>query len=161
MKATHRRTIGRSLAMTPVLALVVLLFAPSARSANIVNVAINIPAAVYDNPCVGEPVALSGDLRLLLNITADQGGGYHYVSKWTAQYAGTGLISGVAYRASESKQESWSSRQLPASHTTRSVVRLISRGVGVGFLSTTFTTAIDASGVPTVTVDSVSVTCVG
>jgi hypothetical protein len=65
---------------------------------------------------VGEPVSLSGDLHLILNITTDSSGGYHFVSKWNASYTGTGLISGATYKASESKQESWSASQLPASH---------------------------------------------
>jgi hypothetical protein len=49
--ATHSSRIGRNLAATAVLlALGLLLLAPPARSANVVNVTINIPAVVYDNP---------------------------------------------------------------------------------------------------------------
>ena len=84
---------------------------------------------------------------------------YRYTSTWNASYSGTGLISGASYGASESKQESWNARQLPASHTATSVVRLISRRTSNAFLSTTTTTTIDATGVPTVTVNSESVTC--
>jgi hypothetical protein len=108
---------------------------------------------------VGEPVVLSGTLHIVLNITYDKVGGYHVVNTWNASYSGTGLISGATYRASESKQEYWNARQLPASHTTTSVVRLISRRTSNAFLSTTTTTKIDATGVPTVTVNSESVTC--
>jgi hypothetical protein len=87
---------------------------------------------------------------------------YRYTSTWNASYSGTGLVSGTTYKASESKQESWTARQFPASHTTTSVVRLISKGGAQNaFLYTTMTTTIDANGVPTVTVDSVSVVCRG
>jgi hypothetical protein len=163
MTATRRRTIGRNLAaamLLPALALV-LLVAP-ARAANVVNVTFNIPAAVYDNPCVGEQVALSGQLHLILNVTTDSSGGYHFVSKWNASYTGSGLLSGASYTASESKQESWTASQLPASHTTTSVVKLTSKGGAPNaYLYTTMTTTIDANLVATVTVDSVSIDCRG
>jgi type 1 fimbria pilin len=77
------------------LALALLLLASPARAAQIANLTINIPATVYDNPCVGEQVSLSGDLHLILNLTIDSSGGYHFVSKWNASYTGTGLISGA------------------------------------------------------------------
>ena len=163
MNATYRSRIGRNLAATvALLALGLLLLAPPARSANVVNVTINIPAAVYDNPCVGEQVALHGDLHILLSSTTDQAGGYHYVSKWNGSYSGTGLTTGADYKASERKQESWTASQLPASHTTTSTVKLISKGGAQNaFITTTLTTTIDADGVPSVTEDGVSVDCRG
>jgi type 1 fimbria pilin len=163
MNATYRSRIGRNLAATVVLlALGLLLLAPPAWSANVVNVTIHIPAVVYDNPCVGEQVVLHGDFHILLSITTDQAGGYHYLSKWNASYSGTGLTTGAAYKASERKQESWTARQLPASHTTTSVIKLISKGGAENaFASTTLTTTIDADGVPSVTEDGVSVECRG
>jgi WD40 repeat protein len=97
---------------------------------------------------------VAGSGQPLRTLTHD-----HFVNTWNASYSGTGLISGATYTASESKQESWSARQLPASHTTTSVVRLISRRTSNAFVSTTMTTTVDAAGVPTVTVNSVSVTC--
>ena len=162
MNLTRRPTIARKGAATLLLALGLLLLASPARAAQIVNVTVNVPAVVYDNPCVGEPVSLSGDLHLILNVTIDSSGGYHFVSKWNASYTGTGLISGATYKASESKQESWSASQLPASHTTTSVVKLISKGGAQNaYLYTTTTTTIDANLVATVTVDSVSIDCRG
>jgi hypothetical protein len=163
MPTTARRTIGWSLAaVATLLALGVLLLAPPARSADVVNVTINIPAAVYDNPCLGEAVALHGDLHLLISVDTDSAGGYHYLSTWNASYAGTGLDSGVAYRASERKQESWTARELPASHTTTSVIQLVSKGGAPNaVLTTTVTTTIGADGVVTVTLDGTSVDCRG
>jgi type 1 fimbria pilin len=160
---TSTRTIARKPAATTLLALaLLLLLAAPARAAQIANVTINIPATVYDNPCVGEQVALSGTLHLILNVTTDSSGGYHFVSKWNASYTGTGLTSGATYTASESKQESWSASQLPASHTTTSVIKLVTKGGAQNaYLYTTTTTTIDANGVATVTVDGVSIDCRG
>jgi hypothetical protein len=82
------------------------------------------------------------------------------VSTWNASYSGTGVTTGAAYKASERKQESWTARQLPASHTTTSVIKLISKGgTQNAFITTTLTTTIDADGVPSVTEDGVSVDC--
>jgi hypothetical protein len=54
MKAPHRRTIGRNLVVTTLLLMLALVaFTPLARSAGAVSLTIKIPAAVYDNPCVG------------------------------------------------------------------------------------------------------------
>jgi hypothetical protein len=125
-------------------------------------VTINVPLAVYDNPCLGEPVGLHGDLHILVSVDTDQAGGYHYLSKWNGSYAGTGLVSGAAYEASERKQESWTARRLPASHTTTSVVKLVSKGGNPNaFITTTLTTTIGADGVATVTEDATSVDCRG
>jgi hypothetical protein len=159
MKMPGRRTIARSPAAT-------LLAAPagiaSAEANNPVNVTIHIPVTVYDNPCTSEPVALHGDLHLVLSARTDKVGHFHYLSEWNASYSGTGLISGVTYTASERKQESWSANQLPASHTTTSIIKLISRNnTQNAYLYTTVTTTIDANGVSTVTAESVSIDCRG
>src|SRR5690349_3009357 len=129
---------------------------------DLVNVTIQVPVAVYDNPCADEPVALHGDLHILIGTSTDQDGRVHYLSTLNASYSGNGLISGTAYTASERKQESWTASQLPASHTTTSVVKLISKGAAPNaFLYTTVTTTIDATGVPTATVDTISIKCRG
>ena len=152
-------------ATTLLLALALVLSgAPAATAAagDLVNVTLHIPDAVYDNPCTDEPVALHGDLHILIATRTDQGGNVHYLSTWNASYSGSGLISGTPYRASERKQESWTASRFPASHTATSVVKLISKGAAPNaFLSTTVTTTIDANGVPTETVDAVVVTCRG
>jgi hypothetical protein len=136
--------------------------APSAAAGDLVNVTIHIPATIYDNPCTGEPVGLHGDFHILYSERTGQGGRIHYLSTWNASYTGAGLISGTAYTASERKHESWTAKELPASHTTTSVVKLISKGGAPNaFLYTTMTTTIDADGVPTATVDSESVQCRG
>jgi type 1 fimbria pilin len=136
--------------------------APSAAAADLLNVTLHVPATIYDNPCTGEPVGLHGDLHILYSARIGQGGRIHYLSTLNGSYTGAGLISGTAYTASERKQESWTAKELPASHTTTSVVKLISKGGAANaFLFTTMTTTIDADGVPTPTVDSESVQCRG
>jgi hypothetical protein len=76
-------------------------------------------------------------------------------------WGGKGSLGGRA-SWSERKQESWTARQLPASHTTTSTVKLISKGGAQNaFITTTLTTTSDADGVPSVTEDGVSVDCRG
>lgn len=166
MKMTGKRSIARMSATTLLLALALLMLGATAGvaigAANLVNVTVRIPLTVYDNPCVSEPIALHGDIHILVSSKTDQGGRFHYLSNWNASYSGTGLISGVTYTASERKQESWSASQLPASYTATSVIKLISKGgTQNAYLYTTMTTTIDANGVPTATVDSVSIDCRG
>ena len=133
-----------------------------AATGDLVNVTLQIPLTVYENPCAGEPVALHGDMHILVGTRTDGAGHLHYLSTWNASYSGNGLISGTPYTASERKQESWTARELPASHTTTSVVKLISKGAAPNaFLYTTVTTTIDANGAPTATVDAESVQCRG
>ena len=133
-----------------------------AGAGDLVNVTFNIPATVYDNPCAGEQVGLHGDMHILIATRTDQGGNVHYLSTYHASYSGTGLISGTPYIASERKQESWTASRLPASHTSTSVVKLISKGAAPNaFLYTTVTTTIDADGVLTPDFDSASVKCRG
>jgi hypothetical protein len=134
----------------------------STQIAHTTNVIIEIPAVVHDNPCVGEPVALHGSLHLVLTIASDQAGGFHVGNHLNASYAGTGLVSDVPYRASEDKQDVWNTRELPASHTTTMMTRLISQGgVDNAFIFTTVTTTIDANGVPAATVGNQWVECRG
>ena len=163
MKQTLSRATGwRPVATALLLTLAVLPLAAPAWAANVVNVTIKLPAVVYDNPCVAEPVSLHGTIHILLSVSSDRSGGYHVVNTWNASYSGTGLVSGATYTASESKQESWTTSRLPATHTTTTVTKLISKGGAQNaFLHTTLTTTIDANRVPTETVDSQSVACKG
>ena len=134
----------------------------SGQLAHTTNVTIKIPAVVYDNSCVGEPIGLHGSLHLVLTIGTDQAGGFHLGSHLNASYAGTGLESGLPYRASDTKEDVWNTRELPDSHTTTMVTRLISQdGVDNAFLFTTFVITVDAEGVPTATVSDQRVECRG
>ena len=134
---------------------------PATPGAEVTNTTMQIPAVVYDNPCLGEPVALHGELHTVLTVTS-QPSGAHVASHLNARYAGTGLVTGVPYRASESQQDVWNVRDLPDSHTTTMVTRLISQGgADNALLYTTLTTTIDADGVPTVSVDDQRVECRG
>jgi hypothetical protein len=133
-----------------------------AQVAHTTNVTIDVPAVVYDNACIGEPVALHGSLHLVVGIASDQAGGSHIGSHLNGSYTGTGLVSGVRYRASDNQQDVWNTRELPGSHTITMRTRLISQGgVDNAFLFTIVTTTIDADGVPTATVDNQWVECRG
>ena len=95
-------------------------------------------------------------------MVASDHGGFRVGSYLNGSYAGTGLVTGVPYRVSESTQDVWKVCDRPASQTTTMVTRLISRGPAENaFLYTTVTTTIDANGVPMVTVDDQRVGCRG
>jgi hypothetical protein len=63
---------------------------------------INLPAVVIDNQCNGEPVALSGRLLTVVTTRPTANGGTTVRSVSVTQgLQGTGLVSGVSYRAVE------------------------------------------------------------
>jgi hypothetical protein len=95
-----RRLLITMMALAVSLAILVSRPAP-AHAATVVSV-INLPAVVIDNQCNGEPVALSGDLLTVVTtrLTANGGTTVRSVSV-TRGLQGTGLVSGVSYRAVE------------------------------------------------------------
>ena len=98
-------TFGRRLliaTMTLTLSLAIVALRPSPAQAQTVVTVINLPAVVIDNQCNGEPVALSGDLLTVVTtrLTANGGTTVRSVSV-TQGLKGTGLVSGVSYRAVE------------------------------------------------------------
>jgi hypothetical protein len=134
----------------------------SAQLVQVTNVTIEIPAVVVDNDCVSEPVALHGTIHLVVRVSSDQAGGFHIGNHLNASYAGMGLASGTAYRASDKQHDVWNARELPGSRTTTLMTKLISQGgVDNAFLFTTLTTTVDANGVPTVSVENQRVECRG
>jgi hypothetical protein len=88
--------------MTLALSLTIVALRPSPAQAQTVVSVINLPAVVIDNQCNGEPVALSGDLLTVVTTrpTADGGTTVRSLSV-TRGLQGTGLVSGVSYRAVE------------------------------------------------------------
>jgi hypothetical protein len=98
-------TFGRRLliaTMTLALSLAILALRPSPAQAQTVVTVINLPAVVIDNQCNGEPVALSGDLLTVVTTRPTPTGGTTVRSVSVTQgLQGTGLVSGVSYRAVE------------------------------------------------------------
>ena len=98
-------TFGRRLliaTMTLTLSLAIVALRPSPAQAQTVVSVINLPAVVIDNQCNGEPVALSGDLLTVVSTRPTANGGTTVRSVSVTQgLQGTGLVSGVSYRAVE------------------------------------------------------------
>jgi hypothetical protein len=98
-------TFGRRLLiamMVPALSLAIVALRPAPARADTVISVINLPLVVIDNQCNGEPVGLSGDLLTVVTTRPTPGGGtaLRAVSV-TRGLRGTGLVSGVSYRAVE------------------------------------------------------------
>jgi hypothetical protein len=98
-------TFGRRLLvamMALVLSLAIVALRPAPAQAQTVVSVINLPAVVIDNQCNGEPVALSGDLLTVVTTSPTPNGGATMRSvSVTKGLQGTGLVSGVSYRAVE------------------------------------------------------------
>ena len=98
-------TFGRRLLvamMALVLSLAIVALRPAPAQAQTVVSVINLPAVVIDNQCNGEPVALSGDLLTVVTTRPTANGGTTVRSvSVTHGLKGTGLVSGVSYRAVE------------------------------------------------------------
>lgn len=88
--------------MVPALSLAIVALRPAPARADTVISVINLPLVVIDNQCNGEPVGLSGDLLTVVTTrsTPDGGTTLRAVSV-TRGLRGTGLVSGVSYRAVE------------------------------------------------------------
>ena len=98
-------TFGRRLliaTMTLALSLVILALRPLPAHAQTVVAEINLPIVIIDNQCNGEPVALSGDLLMVVTTRPAAGGGTTVRSvSVTRGLKGTSLVSDVSYRAVE------------------------------------------------------------
>ena len=98
-------TFGRRLLITTVafaLSFMVMALHPAPAHAETVVSVINLPAVVIDNQCNGEPVALSGDLLTVVTTRPTANGGTTVRSVSVTQgLRGTGLVSGLSYRAVE------------------------------------------------------------
>jgi hypothetical protein len=173
MQGNHERRRGRgqitsailvALAL-PLVAVATDLHRPTpARAANVVNVTIRIPAQVEPNPCTpGDLVALSGQLRILIAMTADGQGGYHVTQSADEKLAGASLLTKVKYLASKTEQWDWyAGTPLPVTNTHTIDSELVSLADTDNFLAhVTLHTTISATGDPTVTVDRVVLECSG
>jgi hypothetical protein len=88
--------------MALVLSLAIVALRPALAQAQTVVSVINLPDVVIDNQCNGEPVALSGDLLTVVTTRPTPNGGATVRSvSVTKGLQGTGLVSGVSYRAVE------------------------------------------------------------
>ncbi len=120
---------------------------------------------VVDNPCTGEPVALSGAQQLIFHLVFDARGGVHaHFSLVPQQVRGVGLYSGTAYHAVGGGGNNFTAAadDAPLVTSTRSTANVVSQGGSDNLVmhSTTHLT-INATGEVTAVVNNVRLTCTG
>ena len=125
----------------------------AASAANVVNETFSFPLAASVNTCTipAEPVALNGDLHIVVTTTSDSSGGYHLtIGSNTQSVTGTGLISGLKYSSSTSDQdEYYNGGPFPEVHTfTHNYVLISQGGTANSVMKITFHVTVNATGTP-------------
>jgi hypothetical protein len=138
----------------------------AASAANVVNETFQFPLMISMNTCSTpmEPVALNGDLHIVVTTTSDSSGGYHVTTgSNTESVTGTGLISGLKYSSSTSDQdEYYDGGPFPEVHTmTHNYVLISQGGTANTVMKVTFHVTVDGNGIPTAAVDDVKSGCQG
>jgi len=138
----------------------------AASAADVVNETFQFPLVIDMNTCSTppEPVALSGDMHIVVTSTSDNSGGYHMTtSSNTESVTGTGLISGLKYSSSTSDEDEWhAGTPYPQTHTmTHNYVLNSQGGTANTVMKITFHVTVNANGIPTATVDNVKSGCQG
>jgi hypothetical protein len=138
----------------------------TAMGANVVNETFEFPLAIALNTCTmpPEPVALNGNLHIVVTTTSDSGGGYHTtVNSNTQSVTGTGLLSGQAYSSSTTDSDEYNDGgPFPQVNTMTHDFELISHsGTANMVMKITWHVTVNANGVPTAAVDNVRNDCHG
>jgi hypothetical protein len=147
-----------------VLGFLPLLSPPHARAAGggPVNVTLNIPADIRDNPCTpGDIVNVSGTLHIVYYVHPDGSGGFHVDQHMNEQGKGDSLTTGVGYLLAETRDESWQA-SAGVSHTTTLASELVSQAATDNFvMHLQMHTTVNAIGMPTAAVDHWRLDCTG
>lgn len=138
----------------------------TASAGDVVNETFQFPLLIDMNTCSTppEPVALSGDMHIVVTSTSDSSGGYHMTtSSNTQSVTGTGLISGLKYSSSTSDSDEWhAGTPFPQTHTmTHNYVLNSQGGTANTVMKITFHVTVNANGIPTAYVDNVKSGCQG
>jgi hypothetical protein len=154
------------LALPLVVAVAVVTSPRAASAANVVNETFQFPLSIQMNTCTSpvEPVALSGDLHIVVTTTSDTSGGYHVtIGSNTQSVTGIGLISGDKYTSSTSIQnEYYDGGPFPQVNTVTNNYELISQGGTANLImKITFHVTVNANGIPTASVDNIQSGCQG
>ncbi len=116
------------------------------------------------HPCTGEPIELSGEVRITLQIVVDEGGGVHFRSQLVPSQI-RGVAGGEVFKAVGGDREHINENAgdgLPITDTFTSTFNLISSGAGDNFLAhATFHITLNANGELTVFVVNDSAECRG
>jgi len=128
-----------------------------------VNVTLNIPADVRQNPCTSVPdlVNVSGTLHIIYYVRSDGSGGYHVNQTTDERAKGQSLTTSVKYLLSETYDTSWQA-SAGSTYTEKHDSELVSQAGTPNFLmQVQYHTTINAMGVPTAAIDKWRVSCAG
>jgi hypothetical protein len=123
---------------------------------------------VLTNVCVGEPIAVAGELAYVTRVTVDTQGGLHMSSAAVARnLTGTGLLTGTRYRMLGGVSESYNDRDSggvdpPWTYTWTDTAVLVSEGGADNLLlHTTSHSTLAANGESTASPYQYRIECVG
>jgi hypothetical protein len=119
---------------------------------------------ISDNPCTGEPVSFTGELRQVVTSHLDRAGHIHLAEAAHLSLLGTGLTSGAHYRYIQTSPDSvnFDLDGFPFEASGVTTARTIGEGSIDDFLvHLHFHITINADGDVTSTVDSVRTECLG
>lgn len=146
--------------LAAVAAILALATPPPARAEVLLNQSID-STYIADNPCVGEPIALSGSAHVLATLTVDQSGGQHYHVHVNYQdVRAIGLITGTTYVATGAENGAINVTSGAANATVAGQARFIAPGGHNDFyVHLTLHMTINANGDVTVFFDDLRFGC--
>lgn len=161
------RVVTRQVVLAVLLAVIACMIPSTAWADNVMNVDINDPATVFDNPCVppaGEPVVVSGVIHIVITTTADGAGGYHTHIGSNESFSGQGLVTRVSYHGSDLHEYDYDAHPpFPQATTDVMGTDLITQGGTIPKFHYHWNlhVTVNAHGIPTATVDNYHLDCAG
>jgi hypothetical protein len=137
---------------------------PPTSRAEVVNVTLNIAADPRPNPCSpGDVVNLSGRLHIVYYVRADRQGGFHLSQLVDEKARGISFLTNLSYQGSDTYTHSfYAGAPFPVTDTMTHSILLTSRGAAQNLLmGYDLHTTVNATGIPTATVDNVRLSCTG
>ncbi len=155
------RAVCRLLTLILSVALVAVSLSLPVRAEVVTNTSVPFSTTVY-NSCTGEPVHLTGELHVLVHITEDGNGGFHFYSHFQPMgVSGQGLASGRNYQAvGETIRMSNDSSESQFEGSFVNNFKIVGQGPGGNFMvhtNTHFT--VNANGDVTADIVNSSVEC--
>jgi hypothetical protein len=155
------RAPRRWLLLGPLAILAGLLLAPTAR-AETTNVTIHIPAMTTANPCSPGVIALSGDLHMVVRMTAAASGGWYLGTSTNYDgLKGRDLVTGYDYRSQETAEHYEYVRPDQTQTMWLENTELVSSGSPDNWVMRLRFRAVISGGVPAISVDDVQADCRG
>lgn len=150
-----------SLGIAGVLSL--LMTAPVGANASTSTFETSVPVAItVFIPCAADTVLLTGNLHILMTITSDSNGGFHFSSLFNPQgISGIGSPSGAKYQGTgETRFDTQTSGPPPFNFTFVNNFNIIGQGPGNNFLvHENVHITVNADGTLTTSIDNFSFSC--